>query len=94
MAALHAQQHKRNRDITVECHVSLEDAFRGTEINVNLRTQNDVRNISVKIPAGIDNGNRIRIPQAGENTFPSMTRGDLFVMVHVQLHMFTFSASR
>jgi len=86
MAAMHAQQHRRNRDINVECRISLEDAFRGTEITVNLQQNNETRHISVKIPAGIENGNRIKVAQAGEQTFPSMSPGDLYVLVHVQPH--------
>jgi len=65
-AAMHAQQQRRNRDINVECTIALEDAFRGQEITVNLRQPDGTeKNISVNLPAGIDNGNRMRVPQAG-----------------------------
>ena len=86
LAALHAQHNHRNRDITVECRISLEDAFQGSEVTVNVHTQNDIRNISVKIPAGIEDGNRIKVAQAGEHSFPSMTPGDLYITVHVNAH--------
>lgn len=44
------------------------------------------RTIEVKIPAGIDTGNTLRIAgegEAGEHAAPS---GDLFITVHVRLH--------
>ena len=44
------------------------------------------RTLSVKIPAGIDTGNRIRISgkgEAGENGAPA---GDLYVQIHVKEH--------
>jgi len=85
-AAMHAHQHRRNRDINVECQISLEQAFYGTDLTVNIQNDIDVRTVSVKIPAGIENGMRIRVPQAGENSFPAMSPGDLFVIVHVRQH--------
>jgi curved DNA-binding protein len=86
-AAMHAQQQRRNRDINVECTITLEDAFRGQEITVNLRqTDGSEKNISVKLPAGIDNGNRMRVPQAGDHSIQGMTPGDLFVNVRINPH--------
>ena len=44
------------------------------------------RTLSVKIPAGVDNGDRIRLSgegEAGQNSAPS---GDLYVEVHVKAH--------
>lgn len=47
---------------------------------------NQERSLSVKIPAGVDTGDRIRLSgegEAGENNGPA---GDLFVQVHVKEH--------
>lgn len=46
------------------------------------------RKIAIKIPPGVDNGSRLRVPgkgEAGENGGPS---GDLYVYVHVRPHEF------
>ena len=47
-----------------------------------------VRKISVKIPAGIDNGFRLRVPQEGEAGSRGGSAGDLYVFVTVRPHAF------
>jgi molecular chaperone DnaJ len=44
------------------------------------------KNLSVKIPAGVDTGNQIRLSGEGEAGGPSSTPGDLYVTVHVKPH--------
>lgn len=44
------------------------------------------RSIKVKIPAGVDNGARLRLAAEGEPGIRGGPRGDLFVFIHVQPH--------
>jgi len=44
------------------------------------------RNIKVKIPAGVDNGARLRLATEGEPGLRNGPKGDLFVFIHVQPH--------
>jgi molecular chaperone DnaJ len=44
------------------------------------------KTISVKIPAGIDNGQRIRIQGEGEAGYRGSTAGDLYLVVRVEPH--------
>ncbi|KJS11300.1 MAG: molecular chaperone DnaJ [Peptococcaceae bacterium BRH_c8a] len=44
------------------------------------------RSIKVKIPAGVDNGARLRLASEGEPGIRGGPRGDLFVFIHVQPH--------
>lgn len=44
------------------------------------------KTLSVKIPAGIDNGDRIRLSGEGEAGAQGATSGDLYVQVHVKPH--------
>lgn len=83
---MHPPRRQRNNDFHVECRITLEDAFKGTEIKV--RVQQEVeREITVKIPPGIEDGGRLRVPQAGDRTtFPSLAPGDLYVIVRVVRH--------
>ena len=47
----------------------------------------DKKEISVNIPAGVDDGSRLRLRGEGEAA-PGMPGGDLYVFVHVQAHDF------
>jgi molecular chaperone DnaJ len=44
------------------------------------------RTLSVKIPAGIDDGMRLRVPSEGETGGPGGQRGDLHVLIQVDPH--------
>lgn len=46
----------------------------------------DTRNLTLKIPAGIDNGMRIRLAGGGESGGPGAPPGDLYVAVRVKEH--------
>ncbi len=46
------------------------------------------RKITVKIPAGVESGSRLKITGEGEHGPESGPRGDLYVMIHVQKHKF------
>jgi molecular chaperone DnaJ len=46
------------------------------------------RELSVKIPPGIAEGNRVRIEDEGEPGDPGAPRGDLYCFVHVEEHTF------
>jgi molecular chaperone DnaJ len=49
------------------------------------RTTKD-RRVTVKIPAGIADGQRLRLHGEGEHGSPGAPTGDLYVVVHVQAH--------
>ncbi len=42
--------------------------------------------LSVKIPAGVDNGSRLKLRGEGEAGFAGGTPGDLYVVIHVKEH--------
>jgi len=44
------------------------------------------RNLSVKIPAGVDEGTRIRVAGEGEAGMRSASPGDLYIFVHMKRH--------
>ncbi|WP_029407328.1 molecular chaperone DnaJ [Thiomicrorhabdus sp. Milos-T2] len=46
----------------------------------------DNKTLSVKIPAGVDNGDRIRLQGEGEAGEPGAPRGDLYVRIRVKKH--------
>lgn len=46
----------------------------------------DRRKLSVKIPAGVDEGTRIRVPGEGEAGVRGAANGDLYIFVHMKRH--------
>ena len=44
------------------------------------------KTLEIKMPAGVDNGSRLRIAGEGEAGDPGAHRGDLYVIVHVKEH--------
>lgn len=44
------------------------------------------RNITIKIPAGVDSGSRLRIHGEGEAGEKGARRGDLYILIYVQPH--------
>jgi molecular chaperone DnaJ len=46
----------------------------------------ETRRLSVKVPAGVDNDNRLRIPGEGEGGVEGGRHGDLYVVLHVKDH--------
>jgi molecular chaperone DnaJ len=44
------------------------------------------RTVTVKIPAGVDDGNRLRLTGEGEKGSPGYPPGDLYVVLHVEPH--------
>jgi curved DNA-binding protein len=66
--------------------VTLEEAFHGTTRTIMVAGDHgDTRRLEVKIPAGVDNGSRVRIAGEGGATFNGQ-RGDLYLVVSVRPH--------
>ena len=60
--------------------ITLEEAYRGTQRMLQLQEPDGrVRRLEVKIPAGVDNGSRVRIPGQGGSS-------DLHLIVQVSSH--------
>jgi DnaJ-class molecular chaperone len=76
----------KNRDIQYTLHVSLEDAFNGKQMPVNIQFGTVNKTLNVTLPAGVESGYRIKFPGQGENTVPNAAAGDIYIQVHVQDH--------
>jgi DnaJ-class molecular chaperone len=63
--------------------ISFEDAYRGKELKLRDRQG---KTFSVKIPAGIDSGGKVRVAGRGEEGLNGGPPGDLFIVVTVQDH--------
>ena len=62
----------KGRDIEYQIRLTLEEAAFGIEKVVKFRSQNNQEEVSVTIPAGVDNGDLIRLSGKGE---PGINQG-------------------
>jgi DnaJ-class molecular chaperone len=69
-------------DLTTELEVSLLDAVLGSERSINVNG----KRLSVKIPAGVETGSRIRVAGQGEPGDRGGPPGDLFLDIRVAEH--------
>ena len=71
---------RRGRTIAVDVELTFEESIFGAERTINLDKQ-----LSVKIPPGIENGETLRVAGAGEAVQGGIS-GDLHVRIHVREH--------
>lgn len=81
------QPPRRNQTLNIQTDISLEDAFHGKDMIANLTLPSGKdQMIEVKIPAGIADGNILRLGGLGDDSYQSMPRGDLHLRVNVRGH--------
>ena len=74
-----ATRSRRGRDVETEVTLDFEEAVKGAERKV-------AGGATVRIPAGIDDGQLIRVPGQGEKGADGAPSGDLYVTVRVRPH--------
>jgi DnaJ-class molecular chaperone len=78
---------QRGVDISHELQVPFRTAISGGEAQLSVRRRSGkVETIEVKIPAGIEDGKRIRLRGQGEPAPAGGTAGDILITVHVAPH--------
>lgn len=71
-------------DLESKIDITLEEAFFGTEKKIAFRTvTGDMKNISVKIPKGIRNGEKVRLAKQGKPGKNGGEPGDLYIKVEI-----------
>ena len=78
-----ARRPQRGQDLTTEVSIPLRDAVSGTTVKM---TSADGRSVTARIPAGVSDGQKIRVSGkggAGANGGPA---GDILVTIHVEKH--------
>lgn len=76
----------RNRDFSLNLQLTLEEAFAGKQTPVQFNVNGQDHNLTVNIPAGIDNGTRIRYQGHGDRSIPGAPPGDLYINVQILEH--------
>ena len=73
-------------DHEAELEVTVEEAYRGTQRTVSLGTAEGTRTLDVTIPAGVTNGQRIRLAGQGGQGSGGARAGDLYLVVRIAPH--------
>ncbi|MEI6207052.1 MAG: DnaJ C-terminal domain-containing protein [Desulfuromonadales bacterium] len=74
---------QRGGDLEMETDISFRDAAQGAEKMVAFRRNGQREELKVKIPAGVDNGSKIRITGKGGQGEGGGPMGDLFLIIRV-----------
>jgi molecular chaperone DnaJ len=83
-----AQRQRRGRDLQTIVELSFEEAVFGTEKEVKISHRSaNVKDgvLKLKVPAGVDDGNTIRLREHGEHISDGPA-GDLYVQIRVRPH--------
>jgi curved DNA-binding protein len=76
----------KGQDLVYELAVTLEEAATTTSKVIAYQDGDSQQNISVKIPAGISTGKKLRVPGRGRPGINGGPKGDLFVQIKVLDH--------
>lgn len=86
--ARHHQQtfQQDGEDQHSKINITLEEAFRGGERHITLTSGKNKRELNVKIPAGIMQGQSIRLSGQGSPGLNGGKNGDLYLEMHIEKH--------
>ena len=77
---------ERGRDIEGDIMVTLEEVMRGSVRSVTVRHEGRAETYQVKIPAGVTEGQRLRVAGRGEAGAGGGEAGDLYLRVRLAKH--------
>ena len=74
----------RGENVETELNISIEDAFRGQTKSIGVRTiEGNLKKFEVKVPAGIQNNEKIRLIGQGKPGKNGGKNGDLFIRIKI-----------
>jgi DnaJ-class molecular chaperone len=79
---------RKGSDIEQPVHVTLEEAFSGTQRTFSIHDSQtgETRTVEVKIPAGATEGLRVRVAGKGDPGMAGGQSGDLYLIVNILAH--------
>src|SRR5258708_2709328 len=73
-------------DQEAELEVTVEEAYHGTQRSVTLQSADGQRSFDVRVPAGVTNGQRIRLAGQGGSGSNAAPPGDLYFVRRIPRH--------
>ena len=77
---------QRGEDKNSKLTITLEQAFNGAEVTLQLQEGRKTRDLRVRIPAGVTEGQQIRLAGQGGAGINGGANGDLFLELHIAPH--------
>jgi curved DNA-binding protein len=81
-----ASRNQPGRDVEHEIELDLEDAIHGTVQRLGIQHDGHHRTVEVRIPAGVNDGSRVRVSGEGGRGSGSAPSGDLYLRVRLRPH--------
>jgi curved DNA-binding protein len=75
---------RAGRDIEEEMDLSLEEAMKGATRRLAIKQEGHTRTVDVRIPAGVGDGSRVRVPGEGEHGASAGRPGDLYLRIRLR----------
>jgi curved DNA-binding protein len=76
----------KGRDMVYELSITLEEASQTTSKVISYMEAGNQTKVSVKVPAGISTGKKLRVPGKGQAGFHGGPNGDLYIQIRVLDH--------
>lgn len=80
------ESRKKGEDLHYNLSITLEESVFGTEKKISLRRSSGVDEVSVRIPAGINSGKRLRLSGKGKEGLNGESPGDLYLNIAILPH--------
>jgi curved DNA-binding protein len=81
-----APRARKGRDVEQTIELSLEDAYHGATRRLAIKHDGHARTVDVRIPRGVGEGSRVRVPGEGEHGAGGATSGDLYLRIRLVPH--------
>ncbi len=75
----------KGENVETELQISIEEAFRGTEKKISLRTvDGSMKTLKIQVPAGIQHNEKVRLIGQGKPGKNGGKNGDLFIRIKIK----------
>lgn len=82
------QYHRSHKgsDLVYELSITLEDSYSGAERVISINKMGKTEEIRIKVPPGINSGQKLRVPGKGNASMNGGPPGDLFISINIIPH--------